>query len=141
MSGRFEILCIEGLTQFSAYTLEFLHQEENSIFLCFFSCFEKSHEDLFLISFSLFFSFFFLSYCTMVRKKCRSKAFFILGKTFLMNYLPKINNRSSRKRCEICWKLTINAPERRHNVVLVFLLLTLNIFHSFFYSVSLFAFE
>ena len=33
-------------------------------------------------------------------------------------YLLKVNNRNSRKRCEICSKLTI--------VFLVFLLLTLN---------------
>ena len=48
-------------------------------------------------------------------------------------YLLKVNNRNSRKRREICSKLTIKTPERRHDVVLVFLLLTLNIFHTFFY--------
>ena len=56
-------------------------------------------------------------------------------------YLLKVNNRNTRARCEICSKLTINTPERRHwrrsgvfivnfehisNLVLVFLLLTLN---------------
>ena len=56
-------------------------------------------------------------------------------------YLLKANNRNTRTRCEICSKLTINAPERRHwrrsgvfivnfehisHLVLVFLLLTLN---------------
>ena len=56
-------------------------------------------------------------------------------------YLLKANNRNTRTRCEICSKLTINTPERRHwrrsgvfivnfehisHLVLVFLLLTLN---------------
>ena len=29
-------------------------------------------------------------------------------------YLLKVNNRNTRTRCEICSKLTINTPERRH---------------------------
>ena len=29
-------------------------------------------------------------------------------------YLPKVNKRNSRTRCEICSKLTIKIPERRH---------------------------
>ena len=53
-------------------------------------------------------------------------------------YLLKVNNRNTRKRYEICLKLTIKAPERRrsgafivnfeHNshLSLLFLLLTLN---------------
>ena len=56
-------------------------------------------------------------------------------------YLFKVNNRNARTRCEICAKLTIKTPERRHwrrsgvfivnfehmsHLVLVFLLLTLN---------------
>ena len=55
--------------------------------------------------------------------------------------LLKVNNRSTRTRCEICSKLTIKTPERRYwrrfgvsifnfehisHLVLVFLLLTLN---------------
>ena len=55
----------------------------------------------------------------------------------------KVNNRNTRTRCEICSKLTIKIPERRHwrrsdifivnfehisYLVLVFLLLTLNIY-------------
>ena len=39
-------------------------------------------------------------------------------------YLFKVNNRNTRKSCEICSKLTIKLT--------VFLLLTLNIFHVFF---------
>ena len=44
-------------------------------------------------------------------------------------YLFKVNNKSTRKRCEICSRLTINDVV---DLVLVFLLLTLNIFHNFF---------
>ena len=55
--------------------------------------------------------------------------------------LLKVNNRNTRTRCEICSKLTIKTPGRRHwrrsgvfivnfehisHLVLVFLLLTLN---------------
>ena len=29
-------------------------------------------------------------------------------------YLLKVNNRDTKTRCEICSKLTIKAPERRH---------------------------
>ena len=46
-------------------------------------------------------------------------------------YLLKVNKKNTRKRCEICSKLTIKTPERRQWLVLVFLL-TLNIFHIFF---------
>ena len=56
-------------------------------------------------------------------------------------YLLKVNNRNTRERCEICSKLLIKIPERRHwrrsgifiinfehipHLVLVFLLLTLS---------------
>ena len=53
-------------------------------------------------------------------------------------YLLKIDNRSTRTRCEICSKLTIKTPKRRgsgvfsvnfehiSHFVLVFLLLSLN---------------
>ena len=30
------------------------------------------------------------------------------------NYMFKVNNRNTRTRCEICSKLTIKTPERRH---------------------------
>ena len=55
------------------------------------------------------------------------------------NCMFKVNNRNTRTRCEICSKLTIKTPERRHlhrsgvfivnfehisHLVLVFLLLT-----------------
>ena len=56
-------------------------------------------------------------------------------------YLLKVNNRNTRARFEICTKLTIKTPERCHSrrsddviyVVLVYLLLTLNIFHTLFW--------
>ena len=58
-------------------------------------------------------------------------------------YLLKVNNRNTRKRCQICSKLTIKTPEQRHSwrhsgvfivkfehishLLLVFLLLTLKL--------------
>ena len=44
-------------------------------------------------------------------------------------YLFKFNNKNIGKRCEICSELTIKTPK---DVVLVFLLLTLNIFYTCF---------
>ena len=46
------------------------------------------------------------------------------------NYMFKVNNRNTRTRCEICSRLTINTH-------LVSLLLTLNIFHTFFLLLTL----
>ena len=54
--------------------------------------------------------------------------------------LLKVNNRNTRKRCEVCPKL-VKTPERRHSVVLVFLLLTLNTFHTFFLAFHLLTFN
>ena len=45
-------------------------------------------------------------------------------------YLLKVSNRNTTTRCEICSKLTIKTPERRHPVPL---LITFNIFHTLFY--------
>ena len=42
----------------------------------------------------------------------------------------KVNNKDAKKRCKTCLKLTIKIPERRRFGVL---LLTLSIFHTFFY--------
>ena len=57
------------------------------------------------------------------------------------NYMFRVNNRNTRTRCQICSKLTIKTPERRHcrhsgvfifhfehisHLVLLFLLLTLS---------------
>ena len=52
-----------------------------------------------------------------------------------MNLL-KVNNRNTIKRCEICSKLTTTTKKTHQNdvidLVLVFLLLTLNIVYTFF---------
>ena len=45
-------------------------------------------------------------------------------------YLGRVNNRNTRRRCEICSKLTIKTSEQ---CLLVSLLLTLNIFHPFLF--------
>ena len=49
------------------------------------------------------------------------------------NYLFKINNRNTRKMCEICSKLIIRHQNSAIGVVLVSVLLTLNIFHTILY--------
>ena len=55
-------------------------------------------------------------------------------------YLFKFSKRNTSKRCEILLKLTIKTPENVIVVVLVFLQLILNIFHTIF-SVSIVDFE
>ena len=47
------------------------------------------------------------------------------------NYLLFQSRQKHKKECEICSELTIKTPKRRSDVVLMFLLLTLNIFHTF----------
>ena len=51
-------------------------------------------------------------------------------------YLLKVNHRNSRKRYEICSKLTMKTPKWLHwpRYGVFKLLLTLNIFHTFFLS-------
>ena len=47
--------------------------------------------------------------------------------------LFQVNNRNTRKRCEICSKLTIKTLERRHlNFFVVFIVNFENISHHFF---------
>ena len=41
------------------------------------------------------------------------QSYSVSGKSPVNNYLFKVNNRNSRKRCKICSKLTITLPERR----------------------------
>ena len=48
-------------------------------------------------------------------------------------YSFKVNNRNTRKRCEICSKLTTKTPERRQWRCSGVFLLTLNIFLTFFH--------
>ena len=52
-------------------------------------------------------------------------------KSCSLNYLFKVNNTSTRKWCKICSTLTTKTPNRLHVSVLMALLLTLNIFHTF----------
>ena len=47
-------------------------------------------------------------------------------------YLFKVNNRNDKKRCEIYSKFKLKIENDVINVVLVSLLLTLNIIHTFF---------
>ena len=54
--------------------------------------------------------------------------------------LFKVRNKNNRKKCGICSKLTKKHQNDVNDVVLVFLLLTLNIFHTFF-NVSTVDFE
>ena len=55
-------------------------------------------------------------------------------------YMLSFNNRNTRNRFEICSKLTIKHQNDVNDIVLVFLLLTLNTFR-FFLSVSIVDFE
>ena len=48
-------------------------------------------------------------------------------------YLFKFNNGNTRKRCEICSKLTIKTPKRRQRRRSGVLLLTAIMFHTFFW--------
>ena len=74
-------------------------------------------------------------------KKKNAETFIALFNYPAGNYVFKLNNRNTRARCEICSKLTIKTPERRHwrlsdvfivnfehisHLVLVFLSLTLS---------------
>ena len=46
----------------------------------------------------------------------------------ITQFLVQSNNRDTMRRCEICLELTIKTPNDVDDVVLEFLLLTLNIF-------------
>ena len=46
--------------------------------------------------------------------QCNAMTFvYTIGKYPAGNYLFKVNNKSTRTRCEICSKLTIKTPEQR----------------------------
>ena len=82
------------------------------------------------------FFFFFFFFFSLKNKTHESVRGFMYPENI---YLFKVHNRNSRKRCEICSKVTME-PKRhqcRHSSVL---LLTLNIFHTLF-SVSIAGFE
>ena len=66
-------------------------------------------------------------HCTKVinmKKICYSDFINLFLTSSSQHYLSKINNKNTRKRCDICSKLTI----------MMFLLLTLHMFHTFFQS-------
>ena len=46
--------------------------------------------------------------------------------------MVKVDNRNTKKRCEICLKLTINTPERRHWPRSGVFIVNLNIYYIFF---------
>ena len=56
----------------------------------------------------------------------------ILASNLAIIYLLKVNIKNTRKRCEICSMSTIKQQNDGIVLVLVFLLLILNIFHTFF---------
>ena len=56
-------------------------------------------------------------------------------------YLFKVNNRNTRKRCEICWKLTIKTPDDVVGIVPVFLYCYLKTFLTHFSGVFVGDFE
>ena len=75
-------------------------------------------------------------HCLLWTSKCRPQI-----STYPTDiYLFKINNGNTRKRCEIRLKWTIMTPNNVNGVVLMSLLLTLNIFYTFF-SVFIVYFE
>ena len=57
-----------------------------------------------------------------------------MGGTPIGIYLFKVSHKNTLTMFEISLKLTTKAPERRHDVVLVSLLLTLNRFYTLFWS-------
>ena len=78
----------------------------------------------------------------MVRKRCATvykKIFRIANKVRgavsalipASKYILKANYRNTRKRSEICSKLTIQTPGRRPRLVRVSLLIALDIIHNF----------
>ena len=73
-----------------------------------------------LSSCSVIIIFFFLSAASTIHQsKFVSVAYISFYFTFLIhspagNYMFKVNNRNTRTRCEICSKLTIKTPQRRH---------------------------
>ena len=55
---------------------------------------------------------------------CFKLVSYLVFESFVLNiYLFKINNRSTRKRCEICSKLTIKTSERRQLSMYLFAVL------------------
>ena len=77
-----------------------------------------------------------LNLCKIFRKISMEPWINLLWRIRANIYLFKICNRNTRIRFEVCSKLAVKTQNGVIHVVLVFLLLTLNIFHTFF-SVSI----
>ena len=79
---------------------------------------KNAHQDLVLLKFTKKYIYIFFNFI----KKCLCYININTATIFLhdilpypvSNYLLKVNNRNTRTRCEICSKLTIKTPERRH---------------------------
>ena len=65
----------------------------------------------------------------LISKLCENGIIFPLATPSKHMYMLKVNNRSTGKKCKMCSKFTLKTPERRQ---LVSLLLSFNIFHTFF---------
>ena len=73
-------------------------------------------------------------YSVRIRSVALSEVFFFNIISNPANiYMFKVNNESTRSICEICSKLTIKTPNKVNGAILVSLLLTLNICHTFFW--------
>ena len=117
------------------FFLRFLPISANLIDICFESvqikqCAWSVHSDVFECESCLALLWFKLS-----SKPCHSKA---LSTIMQINhsaniYLFRFINRNNRKRCGICSKLTIKHQNDFNDVVVMFLLLTLKIFHTLFW--------
>ena len=77
----------------------------------------KSYSSLYLATFSMKS----ISHTFARFETTQAKLIELIFETFYKNlynpagiYLFKVNNRNTRTRCEICSKLTIKTPERRH---------------------------
>ena len=57
------------------------------------------------------------------------------------SFMFKVNNKSSRIRCEICSKLATKTPERRHWCRSGVFIVILNIFQTLFFYVFIVNFE
>ena len=77
---------------------------------------ESNHDNLYLISFNYISSFVeTLGMFERVFVSCSKLCFQRFVRTNPANiYFFKVNNRNTRKRCEICSKFTIKKPQRRH---------------------------
>ena len=90
---------IHSLRHFEKYSTK--HSSRH--FLKYFS--EASSSPIYHLIFPFIFQGFFI--ITLYKRNAKSKQISSI-------YLLKVTNRNTRTRCEICSKLTIKTPERRH---------------------------